>query len=92
MRTFTKPLTLVGAVAVLALGAPVVAHAASDEPEGANNDLVTQVENGNKDEGQVGQNGTDEKEGPNNDLATQVETGNKDEGQVGDGATGDGSH
>jgi hypothetical protein len=54
------------------------------EQDGANNDLATQVDDGNTDEDQQGQEGVDEQDGANNDLATQVDTGNQDEGQQGE--------
>lgn len=94
MTNISKPVSLFAALVALGVGGPVAATAfasdttptpvttngAAGEQDGANNDLATQVEDGNKDEGQQG---IDEQDGANNDLAAQVDTGNKDEGQQG---------
>jgi hypothetical protein len=107
MKNISRPISLLAALVALGAGSSVAATAFASDPtptpvtsgatgatgeqDGANNDLATEVDDANKDEGQQGQEGIDETDGANNDLATQVETGNNDEGEQGQNGNDDGT-
>jgi hypothetical protein len=78
MRKLFKPVPLLAAALALGVGGPTFALASS-EPDGAthNDDLATQVDNANSDEGQVDDQGAQEPNANNHDLADQVENENE---------------